>query len=321
MHTTLQRLLRWQAPAGIWTGYFAAVNALYLLWLGALKFTPGEARDVLKWWHGSALWRGLPLSDDWLPLLAAAVELAAGVCLLAWRRPSLLRWGALLASLVYGFNLLYLFTNPIFVAKLGGFPFLGSGQGMIKYLPMLATSLYLLAQGRSWQQRGERAAAWLGVIGILLVMGWIGSMKFFLFEAEGIEPLLRNHWIFSWMYGVWGVQGVSNVIGLTELAFALLVLAAWCMPALAPLAVAGIGVTVACTTSFMFTLPGWAPESHFPLLNGSGVFLLKDQFLLAATLLLFRAGADAPAPESGRTGSAPPPNRSASRSAAPATAG
>jgi reactive chlorine resistance protein C len=36
----------------------------------------------------------------------------------------------------------------------------------------------------------------------------------------------------------------------------------------------------------MSTLPGWNVDSAFPWLNGSGIFLLKDAFLLAATVLL-----------------------------------
>jgi len=285
---------QWRARPGIWTGYFALLNALYLLWLGCLKLTTAESADVLKWWHASALWQGLhdvlPVfpPDALVPLAGAGVELVAGVCLLAFRRRTALRWGALLATAVYGFNLLYLLTNPVWVAEMGGFPFLGTGQGIIKYLPMLATSLYLLAQAAPRRRaRVEQYAARTGLIGILLVMGWIGCMKFFLFEAQGIEPLLRHHWVFGWMYSYWDPQGVSNIIGLTELAFALLLAFGAIWPPLRPMAAAGIAVTVACTTSFMLTLPGWGPATQFPMLNGAGIFLLKDQFLLAATLLLF----------------------------------
>lgn len=297
----VSQLSQWRARPGAWTGYFAVLNAIYLLWLGGLKFTTAESADVLKWWHASALWQGLanvlPVfpSDESVPLVGAAVELFAGACLLAYRRSTALRWGALLATLAYGFNLLYLLTNPIWVAEMGGFPFLGSGQGYIKYLPMLATSLYLLGQGVQCRSCVEQYAARTGLIGIILVMGWIGSMKFFLFEAQGIEPLLRHHWVFGWMYSYWDLQGVSNIIGLTELAFALLVVLGAIWPAVRPLAAAGIAVTVACTTSFMFTLPGWAPTAQFPMLNGAGVFLLKDQFLLAATLLLFSLSEAIPA--------------------------
>lgn len=106
------RWLRWRARSGAWTGYFALLNATYLLWLGCLKIIPAERADVLKWWHASALWSGLQRalpafpSDDLVLALAMAAELSAGLLLLAYRRPLALRLGALLASLVYGINLL-----------------------------------------------------------------------------------------------------------------------------------------------------------------------------------------------------------------------
>jgi uncharacterized membrane protein YkgB len=246
----------------LWTAWFSLLNAAYLTWVGCLKLISTT------------------------PDFSIAVELLAGACLFAYRSRQGLRIGALLASIVYAGNLLYLLTAPAWLADMGGFPFLGSGQGTIKYIPMLATTLYLLAQTTANPSMGERHAAHVGWAGIVLVMGWIGAMKFFPFEAEGIEPLLRGHWVFDWMYGFWDIQGVSNIIGTVELLFAVTLVAGMVWEKLMPFALAGIAVTVACTTSFMFTLPGWAPDAHFPLLNGSGVFLLKDQFLLAAMLLV-----------------------------------
>jgi uncharacterized membrane protein YkgB len=291
-------LVAWQPRAATLTRYFVFVNVLYLLWLAALKLTPSESANVMHWWHASPLWQALAggLSETSVVTIGMLTEALAGACLLAFGlglggRRSLLA-GALLACLVYGFNLVYLFTNPVWVAEMGGFPFLGSGQGVIKYLPMLATGVYLLAQALPAERALARLARLLAWIGVLLVMGWIGSMKFFLFEAHGIEPLLRPHWVFSWMYRYTSVQGVSNVIGLIELGCAALLLLALRWRGLAPFALAGIGLTVACTTSFLFTLPGWQAASGFPLLNGAGVFLLKDQLLLAASALLLRRRGD-----------------------------
>ncbi len=285
--TRLRALTAWQPTSHQLTVYFALLNALYLLWMAALTMHAGVSTDSLRWWHASPLWQALAgdVPDQVVVGAGIAVELTAGLCLLCYGRRHALITGAALASLVYSFNLLYMLSNPVWVAELGGFPFLGSGQGVIKYIPMLATSVFLL--GKSWGRPAMvRTAVVLGWLGIVMVMGWIGSMKFFAFEAHGIEPLLRHHWVFSWMYGVFSEQGVSNVIGTVELAFALVVALSWWQRALAPLALAGIGITVACTASFMFTLPGWNANSAFPWLNGSGIFLLKDAFLLAATVLL-----------------------------------
>jgi uncharacterized membrane protein YkgB len=289
----LDQLRQWRAQPGSWTGYFAILNALYLLWLGCLKFNAAEQADVLKWWNASILWQRLydvlPAfpSGQAVPMFAAGIELLAAACLFGYRSRRALRVGAALACAVYAFNLLYLVTNPVWVAAMGGFPFLGSGQGCIKYVPMLATAWYLLVQNTRHQGPGERIAVRVGWLGIVMVMAWIGSMKFFLFEAQGIEPLLRHHWVFGWMYRLWDTQGVSNVIGLVELVFALFIVLGAIWPALLSFGLIGIAVTVACTTSFMFTLPGWAPTAQFPVLNGAGVFLLKDQFLLAAMLLVW----------------------------------
>jgi uncharacterized membrane protein YkgB len=250
-----------------------------------------SGKDVLKWWHQSALWStmfgGVP--DQAVIAIAVGMNLIAGICLLLFRLPVALTLGAALASLIYCFNLLFFFTNPVWQASMGGFPFLGSGQGVIKYVPMLATSVFLF--GHSVRRPGFGSPRKMALIGSVLVMAWIGAMKFFAFEAEGIEPLLRNHLVFSWMYQVWTLQGVSNVIGITELVFALFVaLSLWKRP-FSVLAVAGIGITVACTTSFIFTLPAWDAKSYFPFINGAGLFLIKDQFLFAATLLLLNTGA------------------------------
>lgn len=285
--TRLRFLASWQPTSHQLTVYFACLNALYLLWMAGLTVRAGACADTLRWWHASPLWQALAgYLPDYLVIGAGIlVEIVAALCLLGYRRRRALMTGSALACLVYGFNLRYMLSNPVWVAKLGGFPFLGSGQGVIKYVPMLATSVFLLGKSLG-RPTIVRTAVGLGWLGVVMVMGWIGSMKFFLFEAQGIEPLLRHHWVFGWMYSVYSVQGVSNAIGMIELAFALLVALSWHKRALAPLALAGIGITVACTASFMFTLPGWNADSAFPWLNGTGIFLLKDAFLFASAVLL-----------------------------------
>jgi uncharacterized membrane protein YkgB len=264
---TLSQILDWRAPTGAFTAAFALLNGTCLIWLALLQFSsPVQGR---------------------LTIAGIATELIAGACLLAYRYKRSLQAGATLACLAYLAKLLHLFTESAWLADMGGFPFLGAGQGTIKYVPMLATSLYLLVQASADPRQGEQRVFHVAWIGVVLVMGWIGCMKFFLFEAEGIEPLLRNHLAFSWMYRFWGVQGVSNIIGAVELLFALAIMLGLLWERLMVLAMIGISVTVACTISFMFTLPGWSPDAYFPILNRSGIFLLKDLFLLAAMLLVF----------------------------------
>jgi len=131
----------------------------------------------------------------------------------------------------------------------------------------------------------EKLGAFLIRYGLVLVLGWIGAMKFTTYEAEGIKTLVETSPLMSWMYRVFSVQATSNVIGVTELVAALLI-------SIRPLSakLSAIGSVVAVftfltTLTFLFSLPGWEKSlGGFPALSGSGGFLLKDIVLLGAAL-------------------------------------
>jgi|SRR5215213_7712021 len=119
--------------------------------------------------------------------------------------------------------------------------------------------------------------------GLVLVLGWIGAMKFTAYEAEGIKALVETSPFMGWMYKVFSLQATSNVIGAAELIGALLI-------AIRPLSarLSAIGSVLAVftfltTLTFLFSLPGWEKSlGGFPALSGSGGFLLKDVVLLGA---------------------------------------
>ena len=121
--------------------------------------------------------------------------------------------------------------------------------------------------------------------GLVLVLGWIGAMKFTAYEADGIKPLIETSPLMSWMYKFLSLQATSNVIGIAELTAAALI-------AIKPISgrLSAIGSILAvftflATLSFLFTLPGWEKTlGGFPALSGSGGFLLKDVVLLGASL-------------------------------------
>ena len=56
---------------------------------------------------------------------------------------------------------------------------------------------------------GSGFARW----GLILCLLFIGFAKFTPEEAQGIRPLILHSPLMAWMYSVWGLQGVSNVIG------------------------------------------------------------------------------------------------------------
>ena len=131
----------------------------------------------------------------------------------------------------------------------------------------------------------EKLGAFFIRYGLVLVLGWIGAMKFTAYEAEGIKTLVETSPFMSWMYKVLSLQATSNVIGVAELTAAVLI-------AIRPLSakLSAIGSVIAVLTflttlTFLFSLPGWEKSlGGFPALSGSGGFLLKDTVLLGAAL-------------------------------------
>jgi len=121
--------------------------------------------------------------------------------------------------------------------------------------------------------------------GLVLILVWIGAMKFTTYEAKGIEPLVASSPLMSWLYSLLNQQAVSNMLGATEITTGLLI-------ALRPLSAkaSAVGgalavVTFLTTLTFLFSLPGWEKSlGGFPALSGSGGFLLKDLVLLGAAV-------------------------------------
>jgi uncharacterized membrane protein YkgB len=121
--------------------------------------------------------------------------------------------------------------------------------------------------------------------GLVLVLLWIGAMKFTAYEAEGIKPLVATSPLMSWLYSVLSLQGVSNLFGVAEITTALLIAL---RPVSARLAAVGSCLailTFLATLTFLFSLPGWEKSlGGFPALSGSGGFLLKDSVLFGASV-------------------------------------
>jgi len=133
----------------------------------------------------------------------------------------------------------------------------------------------------------DRSGAHALRYGLVLVLVWIGAMKFTAYEAEGIQGLVANSPLMSWMYGVLSVRSASALIGSAELVIAGLI----ALRPLSPrLAAAGSALAVGMfltTVSFMTSTPGVfeASAGGFPALSVvPGQFLLKDVVLLASAL-------------------------------------
>ena len=143
---------------------------------------------------------------------------------------------------------------------------------------------------RAMSSRAEAVGRELARYGLVIVVGWIGLMKFTAYEAEGIRLYVANSPLMSWVYGFVGVRGFSAVLGVVEVATAILIAVRPFSPRATALGSAlAIGMFLT-TLSFLASTPGvWEPSAGgFPALSGKpGQFLIKDLALLGISLWSF----------------------------------
>ncbi|MDK9782330.1 YkgB family protein [Vibrio sp. B172a] len=123
---------------------------------------------------------------------------------------------------------------------------------------------------------------------IIIVLAWIGAMKFTSYEANAIQGLVESSPLTSWLYSIFSLQGASNLIGLVEVTTAVVLLLSPVHRMFALVGAASATVIFAVTTSFLFTAPvSEASLGGFPAISVvPGQFLLKDIVLLATALSL-----------------------------------
>jgi uncharacterized membrane protein YkgB len=57
----------------------------------------------------------------------------------------------------------------------------------------------------------------------VLVILWIGAMKFTAYEANVIQPLVANSPLMGWLYRFLSVQEFSDSLGVVEIAIAVMI--------------------------------------------------------------------------------------------------
>jgi uncharacterized membrane protein YkgB len=130
------------------------------------------------------------------------------------------------------------------------------------------------------------AAAYLLRYGLVLVIAWIGLMKFTAYEAAGIQPLVTNSPLMSWVYAIFSERAFSALLGVVEVAIAAMIAL---RPVSAKVSALGSGLAAVMfltTLTFILSTPGWeASLGGFPALSAvPGQFIIKDIVLLAAAL-------------------------------------
>src|SRR5215469_9683128 len=103
--------------------------------------------------------------------------------------------------------------------------------------------------------------------GLVVIIAWIGALKYTTYEAVAIKPLVAQSPLLSWVYHILSVRTFAAVLGTAEITAALLI-------ALRPLAprvsVPGSALAVLLflgTLSFLPTTPGVSAAGGFPVLS------------------------------------------------------
>ena len=163
----------------------------------------------------------------------------------------------------------------------------------------------------------RKAGIFLLLLAILIIFIWIGGLKFWNYEAEGIVPFVANSPFMNFFYEkqapeykayklkegeyspekhAWHISnntyGFSHGLGILIMTIGVLVFMGTFAPKIGLIGrLLAIVMTIG-TLSFLITTPEvWVPdlgsgEWGFPLLSGAGRLVIKDTAILAGAVIL-----------------------------------
>lgn len=244
--------------------------------LGASLFLGGNERAVtaVTQFFGVSQWLPISVANK----LAGGAFLVTVLCFFMPKKLTALSKVAFYLPLgISAVVLLTLLDESRWIADLGGFPVIGSGQGIIKYFAIIPLVLFLFRHNAFSQS----AHVWLNYIPVAMVLFWIGGMKFLELEAKGIEPLVAASPFMSWMYDYFSVLTASYIIGVYDIVFAILLgIGLWLnLPKLILVSGLACGAVFVMTQTFLFSTPG--AFSAETIITGLGHFVIKDLWYIA----------------------------------------
>jgi reactive chlorine resistance protein C len=124
-------------------------------------------------------------------------------------------------------------------------------------------------------------------IGMIVMLLWAGSYKMTAPGAEGIIPLVSNSPLIWWHFKLFGPYVGSDIIGLTEITAALLMIAGYFRPKAG--VIGGLITTVMffTTSTMLLTTPGATISVNgMRYMSNLGLFLYKDVISLGVSLYL-----------------------------------
>ena len=153
-------------------------------------------------------------------------------------------------------------------------------------------------------------------VAILIIFVWIGGLKFWNYEAEGIVPFVANSPFMSFFYTKsapeykqyklkegeldeakhqWHVEnntyGFSHGLGILIMSIGILTFHGIFCPKIGAVGATLANIMTIGTLSFLVTTPEvWVPdlgsgEHGFPLLTGAGRLVIKDTAILAGAIV------------------------------------
>ena len=125
---------------------------------------------------------------------------------------------------------------------------------------------------------------------MVIIYFFFGYQKWFAYEAQELIPFISNGPLISWMYPVFGIQGASWFLGVSEWLFGALLFLGFWNKKLGILGAAGSCITFIMTITIIPFMPdGWAASAGgFPAMVGNVAFLMKDVVLFALSFYLLK---------------------------------
>lgn len=124
-------------------------------------------------------------------------------------------------------------------------------------------------------------------LGMIVMLLWAGSYKMTAPGAEGIIPLVSNSPLTSWHFKLFGPYIGSDLIGLTEITAAVLLITGYLRPEAGIVGGLITSVMFFTTSTMIATTPGAIIQVHgIGYMSFLGLFLFKDVISLGASFYL-----------------------------------
>ena len=124
-------------------------------------------------------------------------------------------------------------------------------------------------------------------LGMIVMLLWAGSYKMTAPGAEGIIPLVSNSPLTSWHFKLFGPYIGSDLIGLTEITAAALIITGYLRPKARIIGGLFTSVMFFTTSTMVATTPGAIIQVHgIGYMSFLGLFLFKDVISLGASFYL-----------------------------------